>query len=1195
MAHFLGLAGLASLTALSAGAGDFTVNLAGDAGAGSGLAGDIRYCLNAANANPGSTITFIPTYSSVTLTSPLPPITAPTYIAGNFPTISGGGAFRIFFVDAPPGTQVTFVNLLLQNGRAKGGDGGAGGGGGGLGAGGAIFVNSGDVVVEGCGFSNFSAVGGNGGAGSGFTFVAGGGGGGLGGNGGNGVDLGSKSGGGGGGGWFGNGGSLMGGGGGRFGNGGNGYYNGFYAGGGGGGANASGGNAFPSGGNVAGGAGADSATGGPGLSSTAALTAGFGQLGGGGGGGSITSNDSPSALGTGGDGGKYGGGGAGGVAVGATDGVAGAGGDFGGGGGAVGRGAGQGGSGGFGGGGGGGPVAVNPVTGGFLPSSGRGGFGAGAGGASRTSALGPAGPFGGAGGLGNTSNVGVGGGGGGGALGAVIFVRDNNGATLEVRNSTLPAGTLTAGAGGASGGSSGSPGQPGSVLGTGLFIPRTGLSIVTGDAAVFFGGSIVDAGGAAAGAVSLSAVASTGVFVFAGANTYGGGTTVNSGTLRMSGAGTPGSSTAPLSVMNGGSFDLNGTSQSVGVCNVFPTGTLTNSSATPATLSVGNGGTSGTLSGFFSGNVSLVKAGNALTNVVAPCQYTGSTTVLGGQLRFGQLGSVYNGGTLPGSSIVLQNVCTLEFNRSDTFGNAVASPVTALVAQASLIHNIAPVFNKLADVVLTGVGAMGAELRSNGGFSSVFPGFHLAGTVTADGTATSIITATTAQNGFNAIQLGNNAPGGATTFVVQDVTGSPAVDLRISAPLADSRSAANPANPVPSGLVKAGPGTLLLNGDNTYTGGTAFNAGTVALGHANGLGPLGALSFGGGTLRYESGLSLDLSARFAPVAGGQFFRIDTNGQNVQFATPTSGAGGLVKTGAGTLTLTGAHTYTGLTTVSAGTLQLGDGVTSSGSIAGDVTDNAALVFGNVGPLSYGGAIGGTGTVTKSGPGTLTWNTRHDYAGVTTVSAGTLTLDPGAELAFSPTVTVASGATLLHRGIIRGAVQLNGTLIGNGSIQNGLTVGAGALATTDTGPWSILGNIVNQGTIRVTNGAVLQAAGATSFVNQGVLDLLAASPASTLPANFVNSPGGLVLLPGLVRVKTATRTLNPDNTTYTVTVTIDGYAGHTYTLQRSTSLAADTFVDLPGSQTGSGTAPPATLTFLDPAAPAFAGFYRVRLNP
>ena len=108
----------------------------------------------------------------------------------------------------------------------------------------------------------------------------------------------------------------------------------------------------------------------------------------------------------------------------------------------------------------------------------------------------------------------------------------------------------------------------------------------------------------------------------------------------------------------------------------------------------------------------------------------------------------------------------------------------------------------------------------------------------------------------------------------------------------------------------------------------------------------------------------------------------------------SGTGTLTKTGTGTLTLTGANTYTGGTTISAGTLQLGNGGTT-GSVAGNIVDNGALVFNRSDALTYGGVISGTGTLTK---------TRHRHAdarpattptrgGTTTISAGTLQIGNG----------------------------------------------------------------------------------------------------------------------------------------------------------------------------------------------------------
>src|SRR5207249_2294163 len=87
-------------------------------------------------------------------------------------------------------------------------------------------------------------------------------------------------------------------------------------------------------------------------------------------------------------------------------------------------------------------------------------------------------------------------------------------------------------------------------------------------------------------------------------------------------------------------------------------------------------------------------------------------------------------------------------------------------------------------------------------------------------------------------------------------------------------------------------------------------------------------------------------------------------------------------GTGTLTLSGDNTYTGLTTVSAGTLQVDSGGTT-GSIVGNVVNNGTLIFNRSTDLSFGGIISGSGSLTKSGSSTLTLSGANTYSGGTTI--------------------------------------------------------------------------------------------------------------------------------------------------------------------------------------------------------------------
>ena len=174
------------------------------------------------------------------------------------------------------------------------------------------------------------------------------------------------------------------------------------------------------------------------------------------------------------------------------------------------------------------------------------------------------------------------------------------------------------------------------------------------------------------------------------------------------------------------------------------------------------------------------------------------------------------------------------------------------------------------------------------------------------------------------------------------------------------------------GIVKLASGTLTLSGSNSYTGGATVSGGRLTLGHANALGT-GTATVAGGELNIGT---------FAPSVAG--FRI-TSGTLLGTGTLTSsstydaqagtvlaslgGSAGLTKSTAGTVTLAGNNTYSGVTTVSAGTLAIGSGGTT-GSVAGNITNNAALVFNRSDNITYSGVISGSGSVQKLGASTLT---------------------------------------------------------------------------------------------------------------------------------------------------------------------------------------------------------------------------------
>ncbi|EBW5179637.1 hypothetical protein DPQ04_09100 [Salmonella enterica subsp. enterica serovar Havana] len=156
-------------------------------------------------------------------------------------------------------------------------------------------------------------------------------------------------------------------------------------------------------------------------------------------------------------------------------------------------------------------------------------------------------------------------------------------------------------------------------------------------------------------------------------------------------------------------------------------------------------------------------------------------------------------------------------------------------------------------------------------------------------------------------------------------------------------------------LTKTGAGTLILNAENTYTGGTTISDGTLVANNVEAL--------GSGDVTDNAVLELN--------TGGTFDNV------------ISGSGQVVKSGDEMLTLSGANSYTGGTTISGGTL-VASNVEALGS--GDVTDNATLELNTGG--TFDNVISGSGQVVKSGDDTLTLSGSNTYTGGTLISDGTL---------------------------------------------------------------------------------------------------------------------------------------------------------------------------------------------------------------
>ncbi len=301
-----------------------------------------------------------------------------------------------------------------------------------------------------------------------------------------------------------------------------------------------------------------------------------------------------------------------------------------------------------------------------------------------------------------------------------------------------------------------------------------------------------------------------------------------------------------------------------------------------------------------------------------------------------------------------------------------------------------------------------------------------------------------------------------------------------------------------TGLTVSGGGKVTLGTVNSFTGAVALNAGitsvaAVANGGANS--PLGAgtaLAFGGGTLEF-TGASGSTDRAVTLNAGGGTVKTDTP---LAFTGAVTGAGALTKTGNGTLTLTGTNSYAA-TTVSAGTLQIGNGTANGTLGTGLVTVNATLAFNNPAAQTVTNEITGSGGLTKTGAGNLVLSggVANSYTGTTTVSGGNVILTKTSGLdAIGGNLVVAAGGTVFY-GTTAG--QLQDHIANTASITiNGGTFGSGAGDTqavptagiTDTVASVTLNSGIflsgrNATVTPFTIGGLLKITGGTALVQRG----------------------------------------------------------------------------------------------------------------
>ena len=616
-------------------------------------------------------------------------------------------------------------------------------------------------------------------------------------------------------------------------------------------------------------------------------------------------------------------------------------------------------------------------------------------------------------------------------LGTMILSGDNT----YTGGTTITAGTLQLGNGGATG----------SILGD-----------VVNNATLAFNRSDYQFGGAISGSGEVQQNG-PGTTTLTAVNTYAGATTISAGVLALSGAGSIANSSG---VIDNATFDISATAAGASIKNLSGAGIVTLGSQT---LTLTNA--SGTFAGAIGGNGGLVKQGAGLFELSGANTYLGATTVTDGNLRVnGSVASsvtVQSGATLSGTGSV-GGLVTVQSGGTLSAGQ---SPGTLTLGALNLNAGSTSVFelgspgvvggpsNDLVNVL--GNLTLGGTLSVNAPSAGYYRLFNY-GTLTASSfdtiTGSSNGTPTVLTNVPNQVNLSIAAAGQRIQFWDgADQTGNGVVN--------GGTGTWNAANTNWTGA----PGQATFNDQwRSSVGVFAGTAGTVTV--------VGTQAFD--TLQFSTtGYVLNAGAggqlQLAGLSGTGTINTD-NGvvATINAAIVNGSSQSLTKVGGGTLILTAANTYNGGTTISGGTLQLGNGGTT-GSIVGNVTNNGVFAINRSDAFAFGGVISGTGAFNQIGSGTTTLTNTNTYTGPTTVIAGTLAISATGSI----TSNVTNGATFNNAGTVTGSLTNNGTATNSGTITNGL---------------SNLGTMTNTGTI---NGGVSVSAGtlntgATSVITGGL---------------------------------------------------------------------------------------------------------------
>ena len=534
------------------------------------------------------------------------------------------------------------------------------------------------------------------------------------------------------------------------------------------------------------------------------------------------------------------------------------------------------------------------------------------------------------------------------------------------------------------------------------------------------------------------------------ANTYSGDTTISSGTLQL------GNLTALPSGTDKGNLVLNATldvnNLSITINGLSGAGVLTNSAGSPVTLTVGANNAAGNFTGVIqdgSGIMSLAKIGSDTLLLSGVNTYSGNTAITGGTLQIGNSYAIASGSNK--GNVSLGTGGTLDLNNSNltlnglsgsgtiTNNTGVAVLTTGANDQTSSFSgNMQNGSSGILGLTKTGVGTL--TLSGTNTFSGATT---LAGGTLAMGSDTALSShSTLTDNNAGTLDLNGHL------ITIDGLAGTGSIINNNSTPVTLTTGASGGGGifggTINDGsgkiaLIKTGAGTVTLSNVNGYSGGTTVTGGLLAITSTGALGAIpgtatpGNIMLNGGGILATNTFAINANRGITLGSASGILEAAQN-QTLTYNGILAGAGGLTKTGLGTLSLGGVNTYSGDTLLTAGALQIGNayaipsgpntgnlslaadttldlnntsitvnGLTGTGLVSntktGAVTLSAgatSITLGGTTPTittnnstvtdTIGAVIAGTVGMVKGGAGVLSLTGAETYTGVTTISGG-----------------------------------------------------------------------------------------------------------------------------------------------------------------------------------------------------------------